>query len=43
MKTITREEVLWYFHYDRPNGKLYWKNHWDKTLKVGWCIDDVGS
>lgn len=31
MKTITREEVLWHFHYDRPNGKLYWKNHWDKT------------
>ncbi len=34
MKTITREEILWFFEYDRPNGKLYWKNHWYKGVRT---------
>ena len=34
MKTITKEQILWLFHYDRPNGKLYWKNHWNKSTRT---------
>lgn len=29
---LTREYLLWLFHYDAPNGKLYWKNHWCKNV-----------
>lgn len=43
---LTREYLLWLFHYDRENGKLYWKNHWSaskRTLLVGKEAGNVGQ
>lgn len=43
---LTREYLEWLFHYDRENGKLYWKNHWCKNKhrligKEAGCIENL--
>ena len=40
---LTREYLLWLFHYDRENGKLYWKNHWCNATKGRFLGKQVGN
>lgn len=45
---ITKEYLEWLFHYDKVNGKLYWKNnpypkkHWILGAEAG-CIDNINK
>lgn len=40
---LTREYLNWLFHYDRENGKLYWKNHWYLSTKMRVKGKEVGT
>lgn len=39
---LTKEYLLWLFHYDRENGKLYWKNHWAFNRAQALIGNEVG-
>lgn len=40
---LTIDQINYYFHYDRENGKLYWKNHWDKAVRTKMLGKEVGA
>lgn len=40
---FTAEDLLWYFRYDRENGKLYWKNHWAANARGRWVGKEAGT
>ena len=40
---LTIDQINYYFHYDRENGKLYWKNHWDKSVRTRFLHKEAGT
>lgn len=42
MEKLTKEKLLWFFYYDRENGKLYWKNHWAANAIPRWVGKEAG-
>ena len=43
MQVLTKEYLLWLFHYDRENGKLYWKNHWHQSTLTRFKGKEAGA
>ena len=39
---VTREEILYYFDYDRERGVLIWKNHWNATVRFR-CLGKIAG
>lgn len=42
MKKIPVEKLLWFFEYSKEEGKLYWKNHWDKKTRTKFLGKEAG-